>query len=89
MMRARLPRKGEQMARECVLLQRVLNQHRKPIHALPHVGLAERQVHLHAGRNDRLPLSDVPMVHAWGCRWGRVGSVDYRAKTDQVGMAGL
>src|SRR5216684_7022252 len=42
---------GEQMARECVLLQRVLNQHRKPIHALPHVGLAQRQVHLHAGRN--------------------------------------
>ena len=42
---------GEQMARECVLLQRVLNQHRKPVHALPHVGLAQRQVHLHAGRN--------------------------------------
>src|SRR4030088_24849 len=42
---------GEQRARECVLLQRVLNQHRKPIHALPHVGLAQRKVHLHAGRN--------------------------------------
>jgi hypothetical protein len=55
---------GEQMARECVLLQRVLNRHRKPIHALPHVGLAQRQVHLHAGRNYHhrvgLPLSDVP-----------------------------
>jgi len=29
------------------------------------------------------------MVHNWGCDRGRVGSVDYQAKSDQMGMAGL
>ena len=29
------------------------------------------------------------IVRNWGCGLGRVGSVDYQAKADQVGMAGL
>ena len=43
---------GEEMAAERILLQRALNQHRQPVHPLPHVGVAQRQMHLHAGRND-------------------------------------
>ena len=40
------------MTRERVLLQCVLNQHREPIYALAHVGVAQSQMHFHAGRND-------------------------------------
>jgi hypothetical protein len=43
MIRTPLAPKGEQMTRERVFLQRVLNQHRKPVHALAHVGVAQRQ----------------------------------------------
>src|SRR5258705_5644270 len=35
------------------------------------------------------PISETTMPTAWGCGTGRVGRVDYRAKPDQVGMAGL
>src|SRR5687768_3963102 len=49
---ARLPRQGEQMAREGVSLQLLLDQRGKPVHALPHVGVTKRQVHLHARRDD-------------------------------------
>jgi len=42
----------QQVTRERVLLQRLLYQHGKPVHALSHVGVTERQVHFHARRND-------------------------------------
>ncbi len=45
-----LAAEGEQMAAEWILLQRALNQHRQPVHALSHVGVAQRQMHFHAGR---------------------------------------
>jgi hypothetical protein len=40
-------------------------------------------------RTDRSRPVRILMVHNWGCGRGRVGSVDYRAKSDQMGMAGL
>src|SRR5260370_41380317 len=42
----------EQMARDGVLLQMFLDQRRKSVETLAHVGMAERQVHVHACRND-------------------------------------
>ena len=38
----------EEMAREGILPQHALHQHREPIDALAHVDIAEGQVHLHA-----------------------------------------
>jgi hypothetical protein len=35
---------------ETIPLQRRLDPHSQPIHAVPHVGVTQRQVHLHAGR---------------------------------------
>src|SRR5258708_39552276 len=40
-------------------------------------------------RTDRSRPVRILMVHNWGCGRGRVGSVDYRAKSDQMGMAGV
>ncbi len=61
------------MAGERILLQRVLNQHREPVHAFAHVGITERQVHFHARRNDHhgaiSPLSIVSLArHPDRCR---------------------
>src|SRR5579863_7755094 len=41
------------MTREWILLERLLHEHGKPIHALPHVRVTQRQVHFHARRNDQ------------------------------------
>src|SRR5579871_77633 len=43
----------KQVARERIFLQHFLDQHGEPIHAFPHVGVAERHVHLHTSRNDQ------------------------------------
>src|ERR1700677_744045 len=43
----------EDMAREGILPQHALDQHRKPIDAFAHVDIAEGQVHLHARRKQR------------------------------------
>src|SRR6202035_3111870 len=36
---------------------------------------------------DQGPQVSMLMVHNWGCGRGRVGSVDYQAKSDQMGVA--
>jgi len=43
---------GKEMARERIFLEHLLNQHSESIDALPHVGVAQRQMHLYASRND-------------------------------------
>src|SRR5579864_1507737 len=47
-----LATKGEQMTAEGVLLELLLDQRRKSVQTFSHVGVTERQVHLHARRND-------------------------------------
>src|SRR5262249_42897684 len=44
---------GEQMTRKWVLLEHCLDQDGQAVKALPHVGVTERQMDLHAGRNDQ------------------------------------
>src|SRR5262249_3795112 len=44
---------GKQMARERILLEHCLHQDRQAVEALPHIGVTERQVDLHARRNDQ------------------------------------
>src|SRR5690349_2120508 len=72
-----LAAKDEQMAREGILLQVLLDQRRKSVEALAHVGVAERQVHLHACRNDD---HDAFSLLA-SCRFTSAGLLPAGAKT--------
>src|SRR5204863_1297398 len=45
------PPEGKQVARERVLLQHLLRQHRETVEAAAHVGYATRQIDAHAGRH--------------------------------------
>jgi hypothetical protein len=49
---ARLPLKANRWPQNGSFFQRLLDQHGQSIHALSHVGVTQRQVHLHARRND-------------------------------------
>src|SRR5262249_44502856 len=52
--RVRLPAaEGEQMTGERVLLELRLHQHGEAVETLPHVGVTEREVDLHAQGNDQ------------------------------------
>src|SRR5215470_17595998 len=44
---------GEQMTRERILLEHCLHQDGEAVEAFPHVGVTERQMDLHARRNDQ------------------------------------
>src|SRR5262249_11950003 len=48
---------GEQMTRERILLEHCLHQDGEAVEALSHVGVTERQMNLHARRNDQHPAS--------------------------------
>src|SRR5215470_12757541 len=47
---------GKQMTRERVLLEHCLHQDGQAVEALPHVGVTQRQMNLHARRNDQHPV---------------------------------
>jgi hypothetical protein len=49
---ARLPLKANRWPENGSFFQRLLDEHGQSIHALSHVGVTQRQVHLHARRND-------------------------------------
>src|SRR5271163_887749 len=68
---------GEQMAAKRILLQRALNQQRQPVHALPHVGVAQRQMHFHPCRHDHHRASSRSAT----CRRTASGSAPDGAKT--------
>src|SRR5947207_14242905 len=75
--RSILAAEDEQMAREGILLQVFLDQRRKSVETLAHVGMAERQVDLHACRDDDHDAFSLPA----SCRFTAAGLLPVGAKT--------
>src|SRR5262249_36092016 len=60
-----LAAKGKKVPGERILLQRLLHQHGKATHTLPHVGVAQRQVRLHARANDHHDAASRSAMCCW------------------------